>query len=46
MRKERHKKMILSKKMNNRYLRNKISLNTQIKNYFGYVKDFTLNPEE
>lgn len=46
MKKERHKKMILSRKRNNRELRNRISLNKAISNHFGYTKQFILNPED
>lgn len=46
MRKERHKKMILAKKRNNRELRMMKSFNSLVSKTFGYTNKITLNPEE
>lgn len=46
MKRERHKIMILDKKRNNRELRNRIILNSQIKSILGCYREFILNPDE
>lgn len=46
MRRERHTKTVFVKNRNNKIARNKMMLCRAIKDSFGYIKEYILNPEE